>query len=128
MIYLKRILNLLCLSGFEHAKDHWKSQRETAVILVLLSGWFIYQILFNLQYLDYDGVLFWASDPLNALILCLLSLYLIYHAELGLQVILQDYVSTLSLRTMSFYVIRAFRIAVVLITFYSIFSITVGTN
>ena len=128
MIYLKRILNRLCLSGFEHAKDHWKSQRETAVILILLSGWFTYQILFNLQYLDYDGVLLWASDPLNALILCLLSLYLIYHAELGLQVILEDYVSTLSLRTMSFYVIRAFRIAVVLITIYSIFSITVGTN
>ena len=92
MDIVNRFLNLLCLSGFEHARGHWRSQRETAVILLILTIWFLYQLLFVLDGLDFIEVQIWARDPLNALIIVLTSIYMIYHAELGVQVIIEDYV------------------------------------
>ena len=123
MNIVNRFLNLFCLSGFEQARDHWRSQRETAVILFILTIWFLYQLLFVLNSLDFIEVQTWASDPLNALIIILTSLYMIYHAELGVQVIIEDYVSEKRSQLILLYTLRFFRICVVLTTFVSMFFI-----
>ena len=123
MNIVNRFLNLLCLSGFEHARDHWRSQRETAVILFILTFWFLYQLLFVLNSFDFIEVQTWARDPLNALIIVLTSLYMIYHAELGVQVIIEDYVSEKRSQLILLYTLRFFRICVVLTTFVSMFCI-----
>ena len=123
MKIVNRFLNLLCLSGFEHARDHWRSQRETAVILFILTFWFLYQLLFVLNSLDFIEVQTWAKDPLNALIIVLTSLYMIYHAELGVQVIIEDYVSEKRSQLNLLYILRFFRICVVVTTLISMFFI-----
>ena len=123
MNIVNRFLNLLCLSGFEHARDHWRSQRETAVILFILTFWFLYQLLFVLNSFDFIEVQTWARDPLNALIIVLTSLYMIYHAELGVQVIIEDYVSENRGQLILLYSLRFFRICVVLTTLISMFFI-----
>ena len=123
MNIVNRFLNLLCLSGFEHARDHWRSQRETAVILFILTFWFLYQLLFVLNSFDFIEVQAWARDPLNALIIVLTSLYMIYHAELGVQVIIEDYVSENRGQLILLYSLRFFRICVVLTTLISMFFI-----
>jgi len=115
--------NLLCLSGFEHARGHWRSQRETAVILLIVTFWFLYQLLFVLNSLDFIEVQAWSRDPLNALIIVLTSLYMIYHAELGVQVIIEDYISNKRSQLILLYTLRFFRICVVLTTFVSMFCI-----
>ena len=123
MNIVNRFLNLLCLSGFEHARGHWRSQRETAVILFILTFWFLYQLLFVLNSFDFIEVQTWARDPLNALIIVLTSLYMIYHAELGVQVIIEDYVSENRGQLILLYILRFFRICVVLTTLISMFFI-----
>ena len=123
MNIVNRFLNLLCLSGFEHARDHWRSQRETAVILFILTFWFLYQLLFILNSFDFIEVQTWARDPLNALIIVLTSLYMIYHAELGVQVIIEDYVSENRGQLILLYILRFFRVCVVLTTLISMFFI-----
>ena len=123
MKIVNRFLNLLCLSGFEHARDHWRSQRETAVILFILTFWFLYQLLFVLNSFDFIEVQTWARDPLNALIIVLTSLYMIYHAELGVQVIIEDYISENRGQLILLYSLRFFRICVVLTTLISMFFI-----
>ena len=123
MNIVNRFLNLLCLSGFEHARDHWRSQRETAVILFVLTFWFLYQLLFVLNSFDFIEVQTWARDPLNALIIVLTSLYMIYHAELGVQVIIEDYISENRGQLILLYSLRFFRICVVLTTLISMFFI-----
>ena len=123
MKIVNRFLNLLCLSGFEHARDHWRSQRETAVILFILTIWFLYQLLFVLNSFDFIEVQTWARDPLNALIIVLTSLYMIYHAELGVQVIIEDYVSENRGQLILLYSLRFFRVCVVLTTLISMFFI-----
>ena len=123
MKIVNRFLNLLCLSGFEHARDHWRSQRETAVILFILTFWFLYQLLFVLNSFDFIEVQTWGRDPLNALIIVLTSLYMIYHAELGVQVIIEDYVSENRGQLILLYILRFFRVCVVLTTLISMFFI-----
>ena len=123
MNIVNRFLNLLCLLGFEQARGHWRSQRETAVILLILTLWFLYQLLFVLNSLDFIEVQAWARDPLNALIIILTSLYMIYHAELGVQVIIEDYVSDKRSQLILLYTLRFFRICVVSTTFVSMFCI-----
>jgi succinate dehydrogenase / fumarate reductase membrane anchor subunit len=96
------------------------------MIVAVLGFWFIYQLLFVLPNFDYPQVLSWVSDPLNAFILILLSLFLIYHAELGIQVVIEDYISTENLRKYALFFLRALRILVVIISLVAISSILIG--
>ncbi|SVA08708.1 uncharacterized protein METZ01_LOCUS61562 [marine metagenome] len=126
MTIVKMVLRLLCLAPFEEAQRHWRSQRQTSMIVAVLGFWFIYQLLFVLPNFDYPQVLSWISDPLNAFILILLSLFLIYHAELGIQVVIEDYISTENLRKYALFFLRALRILVVIISLVAISSILIG--
>ena len=126
MNILYMFLKLLSLAPFEHARQHWVSQRITSIAIVILGLWFVYQLLFVLTSFDHPEVFAWASDPLNAIILLLLSLYAIYHAELGVQTVIEDYVATERLRTYTLYLLRFLRVMVVVISFVSIGCIIKG--
>ena len=126
MNILYMFLKLLSLAPFEHARQHWVSQRITSIAIVILGFWFVYQLLFVLTSFDHPEVFAWASDPLNAIILLLLSLYAIYHAELGVQTVIEDYVATKRLRTYTLYLLRFLRVMVVVISFVSIGCIIKG--
>ena len=126
MNILHMFLKLLSLAPFEHARQHWVSQRITSIAIVILGLWFVYQLLFVLPGFNHPEVFAWASDPLNAIILLLLSLYAIYHAELGVQTVIEDYVATERLRTYTLYLLRFLRVMVVVISFVSIGCIIKG--
>jgi len=71
--------------------DHWWGQRLSAVALLLLGLWFIVALA-TLGSFDYLHLVGWAGHPSNAVMLILLSLTLAYHSNLGIQVIIEDYV------------------------------------
>ena len=120
MKIISMFLKLLSLARFEHAMEHWVSQRTTSVAVVLLGLWFVYQLLFVVPSFSHAEVFSWASDPLNAIILLLFTLYAIYHAELGVQTVIEDYIATEQLRTYTLYFLRFLRLIVVAISFASI--------
>ena len=120
MKIISMLLKLLSLARFEHAREHWLSQRTTSVVVVLLGLWFVYQLLFVVTSFSHAEVFVWASDPLNAIILLLFSLYAIYHAELGVQTVIEDYIATEQLRTYPLYFLRFLRLMGVGISFASI--------
>ena len=120
MKIISMFLKLLSLARFEHAREHWVSQRTTSVAVVLLSLWFAYQLLFVLPSFSHAEVFSWASDPLNAIILLLFTLYAIYLAELGVQTVIVDYIAPEQLRTYTLYFLRFLRLMVVVISFASI--------
>ena len=71
---------------------HWWSQRLTALALIPLMLWFVSMIAF-MGSSDYQASFNTISNPLNATLFLLLILASFWHAQLGLQVVLEDYIS-----------------------------------
>jgi succinate dehydrogenase / fumarate reductase membrane anchor subunit len=70
---------------------HWWMQRLTAIALVPLSLWFIAAML-HLLGAGQEEVARWAHHPINTVLLLCLVLASFQHMQLGLQVIIEDYV------------------------------------
>ena len=66
-------------------------QRLTALALLLLGPWLIVSLAL-LPDLDYGTVRAWASGLVNASLLAVLVLTLCWHSQLGVQVVIEDYV------------------------------------
>ncbi|MBB5016217.1 succinate dehydrogenase, hydrophobic membrane anchor protein [Rehaibacterium terrae] len=82
--------------GLGAAKDgvhHWWLQRVTAVALALLSPWFVYTLV-SLVGADYQTVRLTLAQPVTASLLAIYVGALFWHAQLGLQVVIEDYVHT----------------------------------
>ncbi len=80
------------LGAAREGVGHWWSQRVTAIALVPLSVWFVFAAV-SLMGADLAQFQEWISAFGNALLMVLLVLVLFYHAHLGMQVVIEDYVS-----------------------------------
>lgn len=81
--------------GLGSAKEgvgHWWAQRVTAIALVPLAIWFVVSAI-SLTGADYQTFVAWIGTFGNALLMILTVLVLFYHASLGMQVVIEDYVS-----------------------------------
>ncbi len=88
------------VKGLGSAKDgtsHFWHQRLTAIALVPLVLWFG----FGLASLpaDYQALTSYIQQPTIAIGLILLIVMVFYHTQLGLQIVLEDYVSSHAKRT-----------------------------
>jgi succinate dehydrogenase / fumarate reductase membrane anchor subunit len=63
------------------------------VALLPLTLWFVVAVLGMSSY-EFEAVAAWMASPLNAILLSLLLIALLYHSQLGLQVVVEDYVHT----------------------------------
>jgi succinate dehydrogenase / fumarate reductase, membrane anchor subunit len=79
------------LGSAKEGTHHWWQQRVTAVALVPLSFWLIYSLL-GLSDAGYVEFASWLQNPVNATLMVLTVAMLFHHANLGLQVVLEDYV------------------------------------
>ena len=82
--------------GLGSAKEglhHWWMQRLTSIALVPLVIWFV-AALVNLAGADYENFVLWLSSPVNATAMILFLAVTFHHAQSGMQVVLEDYVSS----------------------------------
>jgi succinate dehydrogenase / fumarate reductase membrane anchor subunit len=82
--------------GLGSAKSGVKSfigERSTAVALVPLSLWAVYAAL-QVSTAGYEGVVALLHSPLNAVLAILLIVVSCAHMEMGMKVIVEDYVHT----------------------------------
>jgi succinate dehydrogenase / fumarate reductase membrane anchor subunit len=89
MTPLNRVLGLGTAKG---AGEHWWLQRVTAVALLPLGLWFAYALL-TLPNFDYASVAAWVRQPVASILLILLIVAVGYHSALGVQVVIEDYVT-----------------------------------
>lgn len=81
--------------GKGSAKDgvhHFWVQRVSALALIPLSLWFVFSIA-QLAGAEYDMVKHWVSAPSVAVTLILFLFAALYHSMLGLQVVIEDYIT-----------------------------------
>jgi succinate dehydrogenase / fumarate reductase membrane anchor subunit len=70
---------------------HWWAERLTSIALVPLTIWFVF-VAFHLSGLPRADVAHWAANPINAALLAALVIITFHHMQLGLQVVVDDYI------------------------------------
>ncbi len=81
------------LGAAKSGAHHWIVQRITAIALIPLVLWIVYFAL-RIAFADYQQARVLVRDPLNAVLLLTFVIALFWHAQLGLQVVIEDYVHT----------------------------------
>lgn len=79
------------LGSAKEGAGHWWAQRLTSVALVPLTLWLVITLA-AFDDLSYGAAIEWMQSPLVAVGLALLVVVTFYHLQLGLQVIVEDYV------------------------------------
>ena len=104
------------------AHHHWILQRLSAVLLVflypLLLLWFYQQ-----RSLDYEELIVVLQGPYSMALMAVSIGVAIYHAALGLQVIIEDYVTNLSIKRIFLVTMKGFAFALCLLAFFFLFKI-----
>ncbi len=80
--------------GLGSAKDglhHWWAQRITAVALIPLVMWFAISLIM-MSGADYNVVRAWIGSPVVMVLLTLIIVVGLHHGQLGMQVVIEDYV------------------------------------
>ncbi|WP_428376289.1 succinate dehydrogenase, hydrophobic membrane anchor protein [Lichenicoccus sp.] len=79
------------LGSAKSGVEHWWVERVTAIALVPLTVWFVVSVL-TLLHADQPAVLHWAGRPVNTVLLLATVIMTFHHMQLGLQVVIDDYV------------------------------------
>jgi succinate dehydrogenase / fumarate reductase membrane anchor subunit len=81
------------LGSAHHGAGHWITERVSAIALVPLTLWGAFGVL-RLAAGDYGAAIAWVSEPVNAVLMALLIAISFWHMQLGLRVVIEDYVHT----------------------------------
>ena len=79
------------LGSAKEGVSHWWAQRLTAVALVPLAIWLVLSLIL-LTGAPHAAAVTWLGHPLVTTLMLLLIFATFHHAQLGLQVVIEDYV------------------------------------
>ena len=100
----------------------WIMQRLTAVILIPLTFWFVYQCILLSNY-EYDEIKTFFLSKLNASLFFILIISMLYHAKLGNETIVEDYVTSVNLKKITKLTISVLTYLSMILTTISLFYI-----
>ena len=81
------------LGSAQSGAGHWWRQRLTALALLVLGPWLLVLTL-GLSRAGYASAHATLAQPLDALLMIAFTAVMFWHAQLGLQVVIEDYVHT----------------------------------
>ena len=82
---------VLGLGSAKSGVHHWWLQRLTSIALVPLTVWFVVSLL-SLPSFEHVTVITWMAQSWTALLLVLFILVATWHSQLGVRVVVEDYV------------------------------------
>ena len=113
---LSRVLGL---GSAKKSVEHWWIQRLTAIALIPLGLWLIFAFA-GLGDFGYVTVTTWVRSPINSVLLMLVVVTTSYHSQLGLRVIIEDYIDVEGLKFTSLILSIFLHIALTVVGVYSI--------
>ena len=112
------------LGSAKSGLHHWWHQRLTALAMVPLMVISL-GLVAMIGTLDYDGAMALMANPFVAALLLLLVVVGFYHAGLGLQVVLEDYVSAEGTRLALILIVKMCLFALAIVTLLSILKVAI---
>ena len=103
----------------------WWYQRLSAVALLPLSLWFIYD-LSTLASLEYAVVREWLATPSSVILFILLIPTLFYHAQSGMHEVIEDYVASERQKTLAVILVKFLAMLCALASMLAVTSIHLG--
>ena len=100
----------------------WIWQRLTAIILIPLTFWFVYQCVLLSTY-EYDQIKAFFFSKINASLFFILIISMLYHAKLGNETIVEDYVTSVNLKRVTKLTISTLTYLFMILTAISLFYI-----
>ena len=100
----------------------WIMQRLTAVILIPLTFWFVYQCVILSNY-EYEQIKSFFYSKINASLFFILIIAMLYHAKLGNETIIEDYVTSVNLKKITKLSISVLTYSSMILTTISLFYI-----
>jgi len=115
------------LGSAKYGFEHWWGQRLSAAGLALLGLWFAVSIT-GVDLLDHAAVSAWIASMPHAILLILLVATLLYHSNLGINVVLEDYVHDGGKLVASLAAARFIHVAMAVAAIYSIVKLSLGVQ
>ena len=103
---------------------HWKIQRYSAIVNLFLALWLATSIL-CIQNYSYLETIQWLKYPLNSILISLFFITSFLHMRLGLQVVIEDYISNLLLRKRLIISINSFSWVLTILSIFSVLKIVI---
>jgi succinate dehydrogenase / fumarate reductase, membrane anchor subunit len=114
--------------GFGSAKEgvgDWWAQRLTSVGLIVLGFWFVVSLL-ALPGRDYATVVAWVRSGFTAPALILFVLVCAWHSQLGIRVIIEDYVHEVGAKTLALGVSSFAHVVIAAIGVFAVLRVALG--
>ena len=113
------------LGAAKEGVGHWWAQRVTAVALVPLTFWFVASII-GLIGADHATFVAWLRQPLNTILMTVFLAVGFHHLQLGLQVVIEDYVHNEAARIASVITVKFACALLALAGIFSVLKIAFG--
>lgn len=117
---------VLGLGSAGEGVGHWWAQRVSSVALALLGLWFVFALL-RMPDLGYVTVTAWMASPFNAVLLSLLIGTMVYHSMLGVQVVVEDYVSHHGAKIVTLLLLNFFHYVLAALGIFAVLRIAFGS-
>ena len=114
------------LGSAKHGTAHFWAQRVTAVALVPLCAWFVISMVV-MGDAHYEAARAWVRQPAAALLLGVFIVSLFYHAQLGLQVVIEDYVHAQWLKVSSLVLLKLLSALLAAAALFALLRIALGS-
>jgi succinate dehydrogenase / fumarate reductase membrane anchor subunit len=124
----KYVTPLSKAKGLGSAKDgthHFWMQRITALALIPLTLWFGFSLAL-LPQTDYAHVLQWLQSPFNSILSILFLLTSFHHGQLGMQVIIEDYIASTPVKLTALILTKLAAFLFAAIGIYAIVTLSLG--
>jgi len=113
------------LGSAKSGTQHWWAQRLTALALVPLTIWFVIAMIAATGS-DHAGAVAFIGNPVTAVLMILLIVATFHHAQLGLQVVIEDYVHSKPAEIALLLIVKAAAIVLALAAIFAVLSIAFG--
>ena len=110
----------------EGGVGHWWAQRITAIALVPLTVWFVISAI-SMVGADHAQFRAWAGAHGNPVLLIMLTIAVYHHGQLGMQVIIEDYIHHEAARFTALILVKLGAIFLAIYTIFSIVKLTFGS-